>query len=87
MKRAIVESGREICGLVRVGGWNPKSVWWNDQVKVAVKRKKALGARNEDARERCSDVYKEENRKVKRCIYQSKKEVQEQFGRKINRSE
>ena len=30
------------------------------------------------------EVYKEENRKVKMCIYQSKKEVQEQFGRKLN---
>ena len=25
-----------------------------------------------------------EKRKVKRCIYQSKKEIQEQFGRKMN---
>ena len=58
MKRAIVESGREICGLVRVGGWNPKSVWWNDQVKVAVKRKKALGARN--------DVQMSTKRKIER---------------------
>ena len=33
---------------------------------------------------RCLEVYKEEKRKVKRCIYQSKKEVQEQFGRKMN---
>ena len=38
-----------------------------------------MGAR--DARERCLEVYKEEKRKVKRCIYQSKEEVQEQFGR------
>ena len=30
------------------------------------------------------EVYKEENRKVKRCIYQGKKEVQEKFGRKMN---
>ena len=30
------------------------------------------------------EVYKEEQRKVKRCIYESKEEVQEQFGRKIN---
>ena len=29
-------------------------------------------------------VYKEEKRKVKRHIYQSKKEVQEQFRRKVN---
>ena len=29
------------------------------------------------------EAYKE-NRKVKRCIYRSKKEVNEQFGRKMN---
>ena len=39
---------------------------------------------DEDARQRCLEVYKEENRKVKRWIYQSKKDVQEKFGRKIN---
>ena len=42
-----------------------------------------LGARDEDARERWLKVYKEEKRKVKRCIYHSK-EDQEQFGRKMN---
>ena len=30
------------------------------------------------------EVYKEEKGKIKWCIYQSKKEVQEQFGRKIS---
>ena len=44
-----------------------------------------LGARDEDARERCLEVYKEEKRKVIRFIYQSKKEVKEQFGRKMNK--
>ena len=29
-------------------------------------------------------AYKEEERKVKKCIYQSKKKVNEQFGRKMN---
>ena len=43
-----------------------------------------LGARGEDAREICLEVYKEKKRKVKRCIYQSKKEVQGQFGGKMN---
>ena len=42
-----------------------------------------LGARDEDARERCLEVYKEEKRKVKLYIYHSKRDVQEQFGRKI----
>ena len=35
---------------------------------------------NEDALE----AYIQEKRKVKRCTYQSKKEVQEQFRRKMN---
>ena len=43
-----------------------------------------FGARDEDVKERCLEVYKEEKRKVKRCIYQRKKEVREQFRRKMN---
>ena len=52
-----------------------------------VKRKEAAWKemlRDEDAKERCLEVYKEEKRKVIRCIYQSMKEVHEQFGRKMN---
>ena len=45
-----------------------------------------LGARDEDARERSLEVYKEEKRKVKRCIYQSKEEIQEQFGGRVENS-
>ena len=30
------------------------------------------------------EAYREEKRKVKSCVYQSKKKVNEQFGRKIN---
>ena len=47
---------------MRVGSGNPRSEWWNDQVKAAVKRKedawKVLGARDEDSRERCLESYK-----------------------------
>ena len=54
VKRTMAESAREVSGSVRVGGRNPKRVWWNDQVKTAVKRKEdawkeVLGARDEDA--------------------------------------
>ena len=42
-----------------------------------------MAARNEELKERCMEVYREEKRKVKRGIYQSKKKVNEQFGRKI----
>ena len=47
--------------------------------------KEVLGARDEDARERCLEVYKEEKRKVKMCVCQNK-EVNEEFRRKINKN-
>ena len=37
----MVESTREVCGSVRVEGKNPKSVWWNDEIKATVTRKEA----------------------------------------------
>ena len=56
------------------GGGIPKSVWWNNEIKVGIKGKEAavkevLGARDEYASKRCLEVYKQEKRKVKRCIY------------------
>ena len=60
------------------------TIWtwkWNDVVIAAVERKEAawqevLGDRDN----RCMEVHKKEKRKVKRCIYKGKKEVNEQFG-------
>ena len=77
VKYVLVESARELCGSVRVGGKNPKCVWWNDEVKAVVRRKEAawkemLAASDEEAKERCKEVYIVEKRKVKRCIYQQK---------------
>ena len=46
--------------------------------------REVLGARDEVAKERCTKVYKEEQRKAKKCIYKNKKKVNEQFGRKMN---
>ena len=40
--------------------------------------------RDEDAKERCMEDNREEKRKVKMCMIQSKKKVCEQFGRKLN---
>ena len=34
MKWVMVESAREVYSSVRVGGKNPKSMWWNDEVKA-----------------------------------------------------
>ena len=64
-------------------------MWQKDVVKAAVEGKDAscrelLEARDEVAKERCMEAYKTEKRKIKRCIYQSKKEVNKQLGRKMN---
>ena len=62
VKWTMVESEREVCGSVRVGGKNPKSVWWNDEVKAVVRRKEALAASYEEAKERCMEVYRKGER-------------------------
>ena len=46
--------------------------------------KEMLVARDESTKERCMEAYREEKRQVKSCIYQSKKEVYEQFVGKMN---
>ena len=43
-----------------------------------------MAASDEEAKERCMEAYMEEKRKAKRWVYQSKKKVTEQFGRKMN---
>ena len=72
----MVEIAREVCGSVRVGGKNPKSVWWNDEIKAVV-GKGVLTANNEETKERCLEAYREEKRK-------SNKKVNEQFRRKMS---
>ena len=67
---------------MRVGGKSPKSVWWKDEIKATVRRKEAawkevLVASDEEAKERCMEAYREEKRTFKRCIYQSKRKVNE----------
>ena len=57
----MVESTREVCGSVRQGEKNPKSVCWNDEVKAVVKRmedgwKEVVAASPEDAKERCMEA-------------------------------
>ena len=56
VKRARVESAREVCGSVIVGGKNPKSVLWNDEIKAAVKRNQVLVTSNEEAKERYMEI-------------------------------
>ena len=67
----MIENAREVCSSVRVGGKNPNSVWENDEVKEAFRRKEAvwkgvLADSEEEAKEKCMEVCKDEKRKVKR---------------------
>ena len=60
----MVNSAREVCGSVKVGGKNPKNVWWNDVAKAEVERKEGawkeiLSTNEEVAKGRCMEVYKE----------------------------
>ena len=89
VKLVMVESAREVCGSVKVGGKNLKSVRWNDEIKAAVTRKEAawkgvLAASDEETKERCMETYRGEKRKVKRSVIQSKKKLNEHFGSKMN---
>ena len=51
---------------------------------VCVAWKEVLRGRDEDSKEKCMEAYKEEKKKIKSCMCQSKKEVNEQFRRKMN---
>ena len=78
---------RSVC-LCEGRGKNPENVQRNDDVKAAVKRKEAawkekLGASDEHVKGRCMEAYKGEKINVKRFIYKSKNEVNNQFGRNM----
>ena len=71
-KQAMFVSTREVCGSVRMGVKNPKcvlSLWWN----IEAAWKEVLAASDEEAEKRYVEAYREKGRKVKRCIYLSKR--------------
>ena len=70
----MVESAREVCGLVKLGGNNPKRVWWNDEVKTTVRRKVCVcAASNEEGKKRCLKSYKVEMRRLKVVYIRTKR--------------
>ena len=65
--------GRRVAHWVRVGRKNLKNVWWNDAVKVEVKRKEAswrevLGAKDKSGKDMYG-VLQERKEKGESCIY------------------
>ena len=85
VKRAMVESAREVCDSIRVGGKNPKSVWWNYEIKAVVRKKETawkemLAASDEEVKE---GVWKRTEKRRKRIKNKSQMKVNEQFESKI----
>ena len=67
----------------------PKSVWWKDEIKAAVRRKEAawkgvLAASDEETKEGCMEAYREDKRKVERCIIQSEKKIGSKIYEDVN---
>ena len=53
----MVETAKEVYGSMRVEGKNPKSMWWNDEIKAAFRRKETawkgvLATSDEETKER-----------------------------------
>ena len=59
----MVESAREVCSSVNVGGKNPKSVWRNDEIKAAVRRLLERGCWKLVMKRQKKDVWKRTKRK------------------------
>ena len=57
-----------------MGGKNPKSVWSNDEVKVRRKETswKVLAASDEEAKERCVEVYRKGRERLKGVYIRAK---------------
>ena len=68
VKQVIVEVQKKYVAQSELEGKNPKSVWWSNEIKAAVKRKEAawkgvLAASNEETKEICMETYREEKRR------------------------
>ena len=70
VKWTMVGSAREVCGSVRLGGNNPKSIWWNNEVKAEVRGKEVLAASIEEAKERYGSL---QRREMLKAVYISAK--------------
>ena len=58
-------------------GKNPKSVWWNNEINAAVRRKEVdwkevFAASDEEAKERCMEAYREKRETLKGLCIRAK---------------
>ena len=84
-KEAVIEAATEACGLKRVGaafGGGQRTPWWNEEVKIAVQRKKnafkeMLGNKTSDA----ANKYRAARKEAARTVSEAKARAWEEFGR------
>ena len=82
----MVDSAKMVCGSVSVGRKNPKNLLWNDVVKL----KKRLYGRRHWVLGMNKSIYrlrKKKRYRLKGVYIQRKKEVNGQFGKKMNQDE
>ena len=83
------ESAKEVCGSVIVGGKNPKSVWYNDELKAAVRRKEVLTASDEKRKDKKIRTSNREEKMVgfspASLFLAGKRETVTQGGNPLNR--
>ena len=87
MKECIVGTARNLCEVVKGRKESDTHTrWWNDEVKVAVRRKKSmyrslLNLRTEEAKKK----YKEAKTEANRVVRRAKNEEWVQFGRELEK--
>ena len=62
----MAKSAREMCGSVRDGRKKTKSLWWNDEIKAAVRRKEPTwkGVMAASGEETKKDVWKRTEKRI-----------------------
>lgn len=88
-KEVIIDSAREVCGVARVGKRKLNAEWWSEDVRSAIEKKSQAYAStlqnvSREERERRIHEYKKAKNEVKRIIKRSKREANENFGKKLS---
>jgi hypothetical protein len=81
------ECAKEVCGMAKGGKKRESALWWNQSVEEVVKEKKrvylSMIAATGSERKRLYEVYKEQKRRVKVAVKESKAKVKEDFEKKM----
>ncbi len=89
-KGTVMEVANEVVGWRERKGRKKGNAWWTSEIKDAVEQKKRtyrkMLQRNllEEVKARRKSEYKEWKKRVRRLIEESKRRVDEEFGRKLS---